>query len=69
VVDDSFLLLFNAHFERVTFHLPARRFGARWLLELSTADPEAGGAGDDSLAARAKLEVESRSLVLLRRDA
>src|SRR5436853_5007386 len=28
--DDSFLLLFNAHFEPVTFTLPTRRFGARW---------------------------------------
>ena len=28
IEDDSFLLLFNAHHEDVTFTLPARRFGA-----------------------------------------
>ena len=28
IVDDSFLLLFNAHFDPVTFTLPTRRFGA-----------------------------------------
>ena len=62
--DESFLLLFNAHYEPVTFQLPARRFGARWKLELSTADPH---ADESSFAARAPVEVESRSLVVLRR--
>ena len=39
--DDSFLVLFNGHTRTVTFTLPSRRFGARWALELSTADPAA----------------------------
>jgi len=62
--DESFLLLFNAHHEPVTFQLPARRFGARWKLELSTAEPQ---AEERSFAAREPLELESRSLVVLRR--
>ena len=62
--DESFLLLFNAHYEPVTFQLPARRFGARWKLELSTADPH---AEERSFAAREPVEVESRSLLVLRR--
>jgi isoamylase len=62
--DESFLLLFNAHHEPVTFQLPARRFGARWKLDLSTAEPH---AEDRSFAAREPVEVESRSLVVLRR--
>jgi isoamylase len=62
--DESFLALFNAHYEPVTFQLPARRFGARWKLELSTADPH---AEEGSFAARDPVEVESRSLLLLRR--
>ena len=37
--DDSFLLLFNAHHEPLAFLLPARRFGLRWELELSTLEP------------------------------
>ena len=40
VVDAQFLLLFNAHHEPIEFKLPTRRFGARWQLELSTAEPE-----------------------------
>jgi isoamylase len=62
--DESFLVLFNAHHEPVTFQLPARRFGARWKLELSTADPH---AEERSFAARDPVEVESRSLLVLRR--
>ena len=47
VEDDSFVLLFNAHAEDRVFKLPRRRMGARWELELCTADPDAqaGSAG------------------------
>ena len=41
ILDESFLLLFNAHHEDVTFTLPNRRFGERWALVLSTTDPDA----------------------------
>ncbi len=41
--DDSFLLLFNACHDRITFKLPARRFGLRWAVELSTADQNGNG--------------------------
>jgi hypothetical protein len=46
--------------------LPRRRFGAQWLLELSTADP-AAEAGSQSFGARTELEVMSRSIVVLKR--
>jgi isoamylase len=63
IVDDSFLLLFNAHFEPVTFTLPTRRFGARWVVELSTGD----GLSEGPIAGRAEVAVQGRALVLLRR--
>jgi isoamylase len=63
IVDDSFLLLFNAHFEPVTFTLPTRRFGARWVIELSTGE----GVPDWPIPARAEVAVQDRALVLLRR--
>jgi isoamylase len=66
VVDESFLLLFNAHFEPITFKLPVRRFGARWKLELSTAEPELE-EGEFSFAAREEVVVGARSVVVLRR--
>ena len=63
IVDDSFLLLFNAHFEPVTFTLPTRRFGARWLVELATGH----GVPEGPIPARAEVPVQDRALVLLRR--
>jgi glycogen operon protein len=64
IVDDSFLLLLNAELEAVTFTLPPRRFGARWEVELATAE---GGAREESHPARGQAAVEALSLVLLRR--
>jgi glycogen operon protein len=62
VRDDSFLVLFNAHFEEIVFRLPARRFGTRWELELATGDVEA-----ERLAPGQDVTVEARSLAVLRR--
>jgi glycogen operon protein len=66
VSDDSFLLLLNAHHEPVAFTLPPRRFGARWAVELATAQPERRDEGPTA-AARDEVGVEARSLILLRR--
>jgi glycogen operon protein len=68
IVDDSFLLLFNGHYEDVTFTLPARRFGVSWTNELCTAEPQAE-PGRDRLQAREEVRVPSRSMKLLRRTA
>ena len=68
IVGDSFLILFNAHHEDVTFTLPNRRFGQRWTGELTSK-----GDGDGSLDLQAKaleeVDVMSRSLLVLRRIA
>jgi len=63
IVDDSFLLLFNAHEEPVAFTLPTRRFGARWELVLATGE----GAPEGFVGARAEVTVQDRSLTVLRR--
>ena len=64
--DDSFLLLFNAHHEEVPFTLPARRYGNRWTLELSTAEPEAE-PGSATIPARGACPPPGRSVLVLRR--
>jgi len=66
IVDDSFLLLFSAHFDDVTFTLPARRFGGVWEHVLCTAEPNLA-PGSRRLASREQVVVRARSLVLLRR--
>jgi glycogen operon protein len=60
--DDSFLVLFNAHFEDISFRLPARRFGTRWAVELAT-----GWCRGDRLAPGGDVVVQSRSVAVLRR--
>jgi glycogen operon protein len=66
VEDDSFLMLFNAHHEDVTFTLPTRRFGRVWELVLTTADPTAD-AGLLVAPARSEVPVIARSVMLLKR--
>jgi glycogen operon protein len=65
VADDSFLILFNAFHDPIPFKLPARRFGLRWLCELDSFAPD---AEPREVAPRAEIEVQGRSVVLLRRD-
>jgi len=62
VVDDSFLVLFNAHHESLVFVLPA--FADGWVKVLDTEDSFTEG---DQLKAGAELAVGARSLTLLRR--
>ncbi|MBA4143745.1 MAG: glycogen debranching protein GlgX [Nitrosospira sp.] len=67
VSDDSFYLIFNAHFEAMDFILPADRWGLRWLKLLDTAQ---GWVDDASpLKAGAALAVAARSTVVLQRQA
>jgi glycogen operon protein len=62
--DDSFLLLLNAYHDPIPFRLPARRFGLRWATELDSFEPD---REEQVHPPRAEVEVQSRSLVLLRR--
>jgi glycogen operon protein len=66
IVDDSFLLLFSAHHEDLTFTLPSRRYGMRWALELSSLKPELE-PGAWTVEARGTVEVPARSCIVLRR--
>jgi isoamylase len=66
VIDDTFLILFNAWEDAIVFTLPAVSFGRRWAHELSTAEPELE-ANSAIYAARGVVPVEGRSLVLFRR--
>ena len=68
VIDDTFLILFNAQAEDVVFTLPAVAYGRRWVHELSTAEPDIQ-PGSELYPARGIVAVENRSLVVLRRVA
>jgi glycogen operon protein len=66
IVDDSFLLLFNAGHDDVDFQLPSRRYGSHWVYELCTADAELGPQSPP-LGARERLLLTARSMQVLRR--
>ena len=68
VIDDTFLILFNAWEGPIVFTLPAVSFGRRWAHELSTAAPELE-PGAEVHPARGVVPVEGRSLIVLRRVA
>ncbi len=64
IVDDSFLVLFNAHHEDLSFALPPEKFGDSWVRVLDTADELAEG---ESAKAGESVTVEAVSVALLRR--
>jgi glycogen operon protein len=66
VVDDSFIVLFNAWQDALTFRLPPARFGRHWALELSTLEPELEPRAWEA-PVRGEVGVEGRSLLVLRR--
>ncbi len=58
IVDDSFLVIFNAHAEAITFTIPEDSYGSEWFIEIDTASTEpaahaAVGAQDPTTAATA----------------
>ena len=65
VVDDHFLLLFNAHSEPITFTLPSKSFGNDWRVRLDTATGAVDPAGERPWRARSKHQIEGHSMVVL----
>ncbi|MCX6464558.1 MAG: glycogen debranching protein GlgX [Pseudonocardiales bacterium] len=68
VVDDSFLLLFNAHHEDLEFTLPDESYGNGWETALDTADPLLADDRRRFPAAGSTVEVPQRSVLVLQRS-
>jgi glycogen operon protein len=64
IVDDSFLLCFNAHDAELEFAVPGDDYGAEWIVVLDSAT--ATGLVDATYAAGATIKVAARSLLVLR---
>jgi isoamylase len=69
ILDDTFLILFNASPTELDWVLPARRWGARWVVDLDTEDPLVGTSERPTrgIAAGARCSVQPRSMKVLRR--
>jgi glycogen operon protein len=68
ITDDSFLVLFNAHHEPMTFTLPSdTSYGEAWTVVLDTAAPLLDEAADEPRSAKAggTVDAEARSVVVL----
>ncbi|MBD0860127.1 glycogen debranching protein GlgX [Gordonia sp. zg691] len=65
VVDDSFIICFNAHYEDIDFHLPPNWYGHEWVGELDTTHP----SGDTDVRAGSgdAVTVGGRSVLVLRK--
>jgi isoamylase len=68
IVDDSFYLIFNAHWEPVEFTLPPERWGKGWSRVLDTRNG-APTEGEWQRAAGTRINIEPRSLVVMHRVA
>ncbi|WP_433294097.1 glycogen debranching protein GlgX [Actinoplanes sp. CA-030573] len=66
ILDDSFLLLFNASPDQVDFVLPEQAFGEMWEVVANTVDPLLAFAGGN-IKAQQNLPVTAHSLIVLRR--
>jgi glycogen operon protein len=65
VVDDDFLMCFNAHYEPIVFRVPTDFYANEWAGELDTAHPT--GSSTVSAKAGSALLVRERSLLVLRK--
>ncbi|MFO7962682.1 MAG: glycogen debranching protein GlgX [Desulfobacterales bacterium] len=64
VFDDSFYIMFNAHYEPLDFSLPDEKWGVQWIKEFDTA---AGWPEEKkSFKAGERIGIEARSLAVLR---
>lgn len=64
IEDDTFYVIFNAHYEAVLYTLPEKKWGTDWERILDTNDPETN-KGEKEYKAGDKLAVEGRSVIVL----
>ncbi|WP_233151420.1 glycogen debranching protein GlgX [Mycobacterium lehmannii] len=63
IVDDSFVLCFNAHYEPLDFVMPEKRFGDSWIAVIDTAADD--GDEPTPVDAGQKVQVAARSVLVL----
>ncbi|MEJ5927419.1 glycogen debranching protein GlgX [Corynebacterium sp. H128] len=66
VVDDSYLLCFNAYHEDIDFTLPDARLGGSWKLQIDTTEQTGIPLSDEVFEATGHLVVPGRSAMLLK---
>ena len=65
MVDNNFILIFNAHYEPIMFTLPDERYGKKWCLVVDTHNPK---GPELNYEAGFAITAQSRSFLLLMSD-
>jgi glycogen operon protein len=65
ITDDSFILLFNAHYEEIDFTLPSTEYGPTWQPVLDTFATESAEVEAKPVDASSIVVVPGRSLLVL----
>jgi glycogen operon protein len=65
IVDDSFLLLINAHHQTTSFTLPDQSYGRTWAVVIDTADPLLANTRRRQPAPGRRQRVQARALQVL----
>ncbi len=62
MIDNDFILIFNAHYEPIMFTLPDEKYGSKWQLMVDTYNPD---GPELSYEAGFDITAQSRSFLLL----
>jgi glycogen operon protein len=66
VLDDNYLVLFNAGHEALAWQIPGPQWSRRWTIDLDTSDPRRGWARTVNVRPGDEFQVLDRSMVVLR---
>ncbi|HEY1114930.1 MAG TPA: glycogen debranching protein GlgX [Chitinophagaceae bacterium] len=65
ITDNSFYIIFNAHYDYLPFKLPGSKYGSRWIKVIDTDENYIGERGQ-SYGPDETIEVEGRSVIVLK---
>ncbi|WP_018024680.1 glycogen debranching protein GlgX [Corynebacterium ulceribovis] len=65
IVDDSFLVCFNAHYEDIMFQVPGSDYSDRWKVLVNTYELTGRPTREQFVEAEGEIRVPSRSIVIL----
>lgn len=68
ITDDNFLIMFNAHYEEVTFHFPVAKFGSSWHKVIDTYNGTVCCNEDECYKAGSTVPVQGHSLMVFKNE-
>lgn len=66
IVDETFYVIFNAHYGSIDFILPAEKYGTKWFKILDTASDMIDEDNRESYGHHERIAVKSRSVIVLK---